>query len=397
MKTAIFNIHDLILILTIAVCLLLATFQLLLSKQKKVASYLVSIFFVSIAVNALCNLLLWNDYIHITSHAIKTIIAYSFGLIIVIKGISLYLYVVAITRENFQIDKQNALHFIGILFTLGLLTIGHIDSDKLRFITQDTSLFDIYFTSALWHFLKVTPVIYAGFAVWSIIQYKKQLKEFYSTLSLEGPQWLMLLALGFTLNWAWSLIVHIIGQSSILNTTDSLGIFDNYFTFILVNALFVYSLGYAHQLLETKTPVKKQEPPIETEKVSNDAIARIKKGIEEDELYLRQNLNIEEFSKHVGINYREVSIIINKHFDTNFFEFVNSYRVKKATSMLTDPKFAETTILDILFESGFNSKSAFHRFFKRYNGMSAAEFRKRHAATQTNLPSASEKKKDTQK
>jgi AraC-like DNA-binding protein len=27
-------------------------------------------------------------------------------------------------------------------------------------------------------------------------------------------------------------------------------------------------------------------------------------------------------------------------------------------------------------ESGFNSKSSFHRFFKRYAGMSAAEFRK---------------------
>jgi AraC-like DNA-binding protein len=57
---------------------------------------------------------------------------------------------------------------------------------------------------------------------------------------------------------------------------------------------------------------------------------------------------------------------------------VNEYRVNKAKTMLLDPACTEMTILDILLESGFNSKSAFHRFFKRYTGMSAAEFRKQH-------------------
>jgi AraC-like DNA-binding protein len=34
------------------------------------------------------------------------------------------------------------------------------------------------------------------------------------------------------------------------------------------------------------------------------------------------------------------------------------------------------TVLDILLQAGFNSKSAFHRFFNRLVGVSPTEFRK---------------------
>lgn len=378
MQTPIFNIHDLILVLTLAVCLLLVIFQLLLSKQKPIASRLLTFFFMCVGVNALCNLLLWNNYLHIESSAVKLMIAYGLSLTVVGKSLSLYGYVVAITRENFRVGWREFAHLVNVLAVLGLLVVGRIDSDQLRFISSTQTAFSVQVTNIFWHYLKLLTVGYALSAAWVVWNYKQQLKAFYSSLSLEGPQWLMLLTLGFALNWTWSLLVHILGQSAGINLTDSFGIFDNYITFLLVNALFVYSLLYAHQLIETKnTP---QEKPVATlVDYSPDVIERIRQGMEVQHLYLKPTLNIEEFAKQVGIHYREVSAIINNHFDTNFFEFVNSYRVKKAKQMLLDPKFTDTTILDILLESGFNSKSSFNRFFKRYTGVSAADFRKQSA------------------
>ena len=377
MKTPIFNIHDLILVLTLAVCVLLVIFQWLLSKQKAIASYLLSGFFIGVGANALCNLLLWSDYITLHSEFAKTLLALVFASAIVGKSVCLYLYVLAITREHFVLRAKDALHLVHLLVLAGLIVLGNINSDHLRFLASDQIGSSIQFTNYVWHYIKFLPVIYSFAAVWQIYRYKQQLKDFYSSLSLQGPYWLLLLTLGFALNWFWSLLVHLLGQVVGINLADSFGIFDNYFTFLLVNALFVYSLLYAHELLVTKEQPAEQETAVVAE-ISPDAIARIRNAMEKQQLYLTQNLNIEEFSRLVGIHYREVSSIINKHFNTNFFEFVNEYRVNRAKQMLLDPQYAQMTILDILLESGFNSKSSFHRFFKRYAGMSAAEFRKQH-------------------
>lgn len=379
MQTPIFNIHDLILVLTLAVCLLLVIFQLLLSKQKEIASRLLTFFFIFVGVNALCNLLLWNKYLHIESAFVKWALAIGLSLTVVGKSISLFLYVVSITRENFRFSRREALHLINVVVVIVLLIVGKVDSDQLRFISNTQTDFTIYIASRLWHYLKFLTVIYAVSAVWVVWRYKQQLKAFYSSLSMEGPRWLMLLTMGFALNWSWSLVVHIVGESVGISRADSFGIFDNYITFLLVNALFIYSLLYAHQLIETKNSPKEKEAVLVADH-SPDLIERIRQGMEVQQLYLKHTLNIEEFAKQVGIHYREVSAIINQHFDTNFFEFVNLYRVNKAKEMLVDPRFSETTILDILLESGFNSKSSFHRFFKRYTGTSAADYRKQHAA-----------------
>lgn len=375
MKTPIFNIHDLILVLTLAVCVLLVIFQWLLSKQKAIASQLLSGFFVCVGASALCNLLLWNDYIGLHSEWAKMALALGLAAAVAGKSVCLYLYVVAITRANFSLRVKDAVHLLNLVAVVGLVFGGGLDSDRLRFLPNANTEYSVQFTNYLWHYLKFLPVAYAFAAALEIYRYKQQLKEFYSSLSLQGPYWLLLLTLGFALNWLWSLSVHLVGQVVSFTIADSFGIFDNYITFLLVNALFVYSLLYAHQLLETKDKPKEKEATVATE-VSPEAIARIRNTMEKHQLYLKQNLNIEDFARQVGIHYRDVSSIINSQFNTNFFEFVNEYRVTRAKQMLLDPQYAEMTILDILLESGFNSKSSFHRFFKRYTGMSAAEFRK---------------------
>ncbi|HEY8941432.1 MAG TPA: AraC family transcriptional regulator [Cellvibrio sp.] len=378
MKTPIFNIHDLILVLTLAVCLLLVIFQWLLSKQKTSASLLLSGFFVGVGLTALCNLLLWNDYIQSASVVAKIALSALLGIAVVGKSVCLYFYVMAITRATFSWRWLYALHGLNFVVVLGLILGAGLHSDRLRFLTGSNTDFSAQMVSFLWYYLKIIAVIYAFAAAHVVFRYKQQLKEFYSTFSLQAPLWLLLLTIGFALNWSWSLVVHVLGQSVGLQLADTFGIADNYITFFLVNALFVYSLLYAHELLVTKEKPVEKEVAVAVTEISPDVIERIRATMEQQQLYLKQNLNIEEFARHVGIHYREVSSIINKHFDTNFFEFVNEYRVNKAKQMLLDKNNADMTILDILLESGFNSKSSFHRFFKRYTGMSAADFRKQN-------------------
>ncbi len=73
-------------------------------------------------------------------------------------------------------------------------------------------------------------------------------------------------------------------------------------------------------------------------------------------------------------------IIISRlfsHYHSNFFEFINGYRIEEAKRLLLADEAKDDTILDIIYKSGFNSQSAFHRFFKRIVGMTPSEFRNR--------------------
>lgn len=222
--------------------------------------------------------------------------------------------------------------------------------------------------------MKVVPFVYGIAAVIQTQGYFTQLKNQYSDFSSTEPGWLKVLTIGFMASWSLSGISHVIAQYASPDVSDSFGIADNYVTFILINALFTYSLVYAHKLLTTRPePVRDKTE----EKLTSDAIEQVQQGMEMHKLYLKQNLNIEEFSRRVDLPVKEVSAVINKHYGTNFFEFMNSYRVEEAKRLLIDPAHADMTILDILLKAGFNSKSAFHRFFNRLVGISPTEFRKR--------------------
>ena len=87
-------------------------------------------------------------------------------------------------------------------------------------------------------------------------------------------------------------MVHLLGETIDTGVADNFGIFDNYITFLLVNALFVYSLLYAHQLIQTKGKVKEKDAAV-TAEPSADVIERIRRVMEDEQLYLKQNLNIE--------------------------------------------------------------------------------------------------------
>jgi AraC-like DNA-binding protein len=51
--------------------------------------------------------------------------------------------------------------------------------------------------------------------------------------------------------------------------------------------------------------------------------------------------------------------------------------LKKAKQMLTDPDKKDFTVLEILYDVGFNSKSSFITAFKKHTGYTPTEYRKK--------------------
>ena len=131
-----------------------------------------------------------------------------------------------------------------------------------------------------------------------------------------------------------------------------------------------------NEALNTKvisTTKESFEAPKSAEIISQ--IELLKKYVLENESYLEPSLTIQELSQQVNIPVRDLSVLINHHMNQHFFDFINEYRIQKAMQILKDSSKSKLTILEILYEVGFNSKSSFNSAFKKHTNQTPTEFR----------------------
>lgn len=69
-----------------------------------------------------------------------------------------------------------------------------------------------------------------------------------------------------------------------------------------------------------------------------------------------------------------ISKMVNKGFNLNFNDWVNSYRIKAVIEKLTEKAYEKQTLLGISIDCGFNSKTSFNRSFRKFTGLSPKEF-----------------------
>lgn len=371
MKEHLFNFHDVFLLITTAICLLLCLFQWLIFEKRPERGVLAGFLF-SLAVTNITVLLMWSDKIIVPPFMVVWILPYTLMGSLLLHGPLLFLYVRMLTRHTPELHKTDLFHLAPpalVFIVMAALGIHSVD-----LLQRYEHIPDIDVVGIIWAAAKIQPVVYCVACVLLVQRYIKRLQHQYASFSLTEPVWLMMLSGGFLLNWGWSFLVYLIAKFSSPQLADKLGIADNYVTFVLIIALFVYGVAHAQKLLSTKPDTPRD---VQEDNYDKRDIDRIVQAMETDLLYLEHNVNLESVAEKVKLSSRTVSQIINKHFGTNFYEYINSYRIEAAKSMLADPANKEMTILDILMKSGFNSKSAFHRFFNRLVGTSPTAYRKK--------------------
>jgi AraC-like DNA-binding protein len=80
-------------------------------------------------------------------------------------------------------------------------------------------------------------------------------------------------------------------------------------------------------------------------------------------------------SQALGVTSHQLSQFLNQHYNKNFNNFVNGYRIEQAKKLLVDEPNRNT--LAIALDVGFNSYSAFHAAFRKATRLSPAGYRKR--------------------
>lgn len=92
----------------------------------------------------------------------------------------------------------------------------------------------------------------------------------------------------------------------------------------------------------------------------------------QERLYADTDLNLQKLARKAGVPARSISRVINAHTGHNLSQWVNRARIDAACALLKAP---EVSVTSAMLESGFLTKSNFHREFRRIHGCSPGEWR----------------------
>jgi YesN/AraC family two-component response regulator len=113
-------------------------------------------------------------------------------------------------------------------------------------------------------------------------------------------------------------------------------------------------------------------PVEEIDKIIN----KINELMENDKIYMDIGITLPDLSKKIGVKRNQLSFLLNKYFNTNFYDFINKYRVNEAKKILAQNTNTRVNLLNVGMVVGFNSKTAFNVNFKKLAHMSPSEYRK---------------------
>jgi len=108
----------------------------------------------------------------------------------------------------------------------------------------------------------------------------------------------------------------------------------------------------------------------------DDYKKRLVKLMAEQKVYLDPEITLPSLAQMVGCSINHLSQTVNSGFSMSFFDFLNSYRIDEAKSILLNQSSLSKSILDVSFASGFNSNSAFYSAFKKSTGQTPVQFRR---------------------
>ena len=102
---------------------------------------------------------------------------------------------------------------------------------------------------------------------------------------------------------------------------------------------------------------------------------RLEKVMHAQQAYLWSNLTLPKLADAVGCSANHLSQVINAGFGMSFFDYLNRHRIERAKTLLMQRDMRSSSILNIAFDVGFNSNSAFYAAFKKCVGQTPAQYR----------------------
>ncbi|CAD0218766.1 AraC family transcriptional regulator [Chryseobacterium sp. D764] len=297
-----------------------------------------------------------------------------------------YLYIISVCYSDFKLKPKYLLHLLPFLIVNLVLLPRFYTVDaasKMSFIQNRQNMIEFQFIHILIHLQMVLYII----AVFRVLRKSKKLYlENYAGKNISSYNWLFQFTVVLSILYAVALLKNILKFSDYQNVSEwikiglfvsSLFIFCWYLFKALNNPDLFRNIDSKLKLVsEIVSEEKSSNQSMGDEKEYNEELLKLKKYMVEKRPFLNSSLTIQDVSNDIEIPVRDLSLLINHQLGQHFYDFVNAYRIESAKDILKDTSKSKVTILEILYEVGFNSKSSFNTAFKKHTGNTPTSYRK---------------------
>nr|WP_315157438.1 helix-turn-helix domain-containing protein [uncultured Flavobacterium sp.] len=372
------NLLVTIAVITIFISLFLSLFLVTVKTQHKLSNRLFAFFLVLTAIDISINL----DDLFKFSLAARIFISTFFFLQLP----AFYLYVLSVCYSDFKLKPKHLAHTIPFL-TANLILLPRFytvnPASKIKFLEKSLSMPEVQFNHILVH-VQIVLYIIAAFMI--LRKAKKIYLENYAGASMESLKWLFQFTLALSVFFSIALFKNIFKFTEQPTISESLKIGLLLFELIIIfwylykalnNPSLFRNIDSKLKLVEDIiSEEKNSSPSAVSEKEYNAELLKLKQYMIDENPFLNPSLTIQDISVAIDVPVRDLSLLINHKLEQHFYDFVNTYRIERAMSILKDAAKSKVTVLEILYDVGFNSKSSFNTAFKKHTGYTPTEYRK---------------------
>lgn len=389
MSKILFNILDLALLFTIYQCLLFTFFILLIKKGKLQSNILLTLFLLCYVAIPLDTLINFGEEFRQFAIDFSPNVFYVFGTAYWLEAVFLLFYVRSLVYKDFVIKKVDLLYFLPFIL--------YVIYEANVFYTLDTQTkqailtgYQIEAEPAYTRYINLFRECFRAFCgilcFLEIRRYQKKIKDNLADIEDVDLTWLKILTIGFLVIKAQAVLTTLGYMTSIdLSIKFNyavIGQLSNFMVMCLISLLIFFSLSVSKLFYGVETAKTDVQ---EKQNIAPEQVNILTSHMAVEKSYLDPLLTLDSLAAKSHIPARQLSQLINRHFEKNFFEYINGYRIEEAKQLLADKDNEKVTIIEIMAKVGFNSKATFNTFFKKNVGVTPTQFRKEQLQQQSIL------------
>ncbi len=379
MSEPLFNIHDTLLFATAFQCFLFVLLIMFAKDDHHISDFfLVGFFIAQIAITAHILINFGEAFRFVVLEESPWLFRF-FDIAYWLEGPLLLWYTRAMLYKEFELRSKDLYYLLPtlgyalfILFTFHSLTVA----EQIKTLEESRLVVTITTERSIDALRECIRVAFAVLCLIDIRQAQLQIRDRYSSIERIDFTWLSALVIAFLVLRVWILLVvsaSLIQPDLGFSLFNLLGLVGNYGTFAMISYLIFFGLTRSKIFAADTKPGNQNDHSIL--EIDPALTKKIQIHMTENKPYLYHFLSLEQLATQLEMHPRALSLTIKQHFKTNFYEFVNSYRIEEAKRMLSDPKLKTKTMVDILGECGFNSKATYNTFFKKLVGCTPTQYR----------------------